>query len=85
MVACCDIQWAIRYIGLEICVNLSNVRIVSDGTSYGTKVFVGEVEVQNVAGIVIEPITPKGLITATIMVNCPILDIKIETAKKVTL
>ena len=61
------------------------MRIVSDGTSYGTKVFVGDVEVENVAGIVIDPITPNGLLQATIMVNCPILDIKIETAKKVIL
>ena len=65
--------------------NLSNVRIVSDGTTSGTKVFVSDVEVQSVAGIVIDPITPNAPLQATIMVYCPILDIKIETAKKVTL
>ena len=53
----------------------SNLRIVSNGTSQTTKVFVGDVEVTGVIEIEIEPITVNGIVEAKITVGLPKIDV----------
>lgn len=54
--------------------NVTNVRIISDGTSWGTKVFVGDTEVQGLTSIVIDHIVINDIVTATITVSPVALD-----------
>jgi len=59
----------------------SNVRIESDGTVSGTKVYVGGVQLTNVAKIEIEPIEPDAVVTATVKVYFPDLKIDMKEVK----
>lgn len=54
------------------------VKIVSDGTSFGTKVFVGDVEVSYIKRIEIKPIGVDGSVDAIIHVENVELDIDLD-------
>ena len=48
---------------------MSNVKIVSDGTAQGTKVFVGDDYVKGLTKVEIEPIKPGSLVRAKLTID----------------
>lgn len=48
---------------------MSNVKIISDGTAKGTKVFVNEEYIKGLTKIEIAPIQPGGIVTAMLTVD----------------
>lgn len=61
------------------------IRIVSDGTAHGTKVFTasGEDITHTVISVSLSPIKPSGLVTATIQFAHVNLDVKATSEKRV--
>ena len=59
---------------------MSNVTIISDGTSNGTRVLVGDAFIKCLTKIVIEPIHVDGTVRATLTVDMAALRIKVADA-----
>lgn len=59
---------------------ISNVTIISDGTSQGTRVEVGDTVLRGVCKIEIEPIRPDGIVRAELTVNMAALKLKLAEA-----
>lgn len=58
---------------------MSNLKIISDGTADGTRIYVGNERMSGVARIEIEPILPFGLVRATLTVD--FVSLKMQFAK----
>lgn len=59
---------------------MSNVTIISDGTSQGTKVQVGDEFIKGLTKIEIEPIRVAGTVRATLTVDLAVLNLKLANA-----
>lgn len=57
---------------------MDKIRITSDGTAAGTKVFVGDREIGGIASIEIGDIRPRGVVSANLGFMAVELDIKAE-------
>lgn len=64
--------------------NTRKIRIVSDGTTYGTFVTTNGVRIEGITKIEFEPITPNGLILAKLTLIVDSLDIEATEAIKET-
>lgn len=60
---------------------MSRVKIVSDGTSQGTRVHVGDEFMSGITKIEVNPIKPDGLVTANITVDFAQLQLGISEAE----
>lgn len=59
---------------------MDNVTIISDGTSQGTKIQIGEEFLSGITRIEIEPITPGGFVRARLTVDVISLKMRIANA-----
>lgn len=60
---------------------MSNVKIVSDGTAQGTKVFIGDDYIKGLTKVEIEPIKPGGLVKAKLTINMVTLRAELKNAE----
>jgi hypothetical protein len=60
-------------------VQMKKLRIVSDGTAQGTKVYCGEHEIQGITRLEILPIEVGGVVTAKLTFSAVELDMEAES------
>ena len=60
---------------------MSNVKIISNGSSQSTQVKVGNEYINGITKIVISPIEVDGLVSATITINAVALDLGLKANK----